>query len=616
MRFESLAKISINSFMGLFDRGGNDQVPIDHASGLINIAFTKKGEINVRPGTNLSKTSAVPVVRQFLSTVNGVLLWLTCDGAGHIKRQDTGATFLTVANMVDFAALNIFGKTFIAPLLSAFSSTNPIYVYDGTNPPRPMQGAAPGAIFTATNSATVGNVSPGVHLFAISYVTNTGYTTIPGPVIAGVFSPVSVTATGGFKVDLSGLPLGPTGTVARQIFVTKSGLAEFFYVDLIADNTTTTATINFFDTDLVVSADSLFDQFTLTGGVGFGGMALVKYAGRMLVVQASTVYVSQVGDAETVSSITGALSIPSESDGNDCRAAAELFGVLYIMKAVGIFSTQDNGGEPNTWTITKIDGAIGSYQAGIGSISGSQSSLTMNSSLLLANRAGLWMFNGNVGRPALSYKIQDFWDRVSDDFENKIEICVDPFNDIIYANLPIDGSSTPNVLLMGDFSQGLSPDTIRWSQYSFPWDPTSISMINVDDGSDFQYQLRLGTSTNIYKLHTNYTADYNGIPIAAFYQCFGAAIGDGALNIFSYLRIRAKGSGDLHIQIANIDSQNAIFPPIFVMASLPQKELGRQINYMSEKMFVKVSVQDLNNTFTISSIDIYGKIRFAMRPNG
>lgn len=611
-----LQKITINSFRGMYDRGGFDEVPSDHGIICDNLAFSRKNEVMVRPGTNLSVTSSHPVIRQFLSTVNGSLLWLTCDGAGHIYRQDTGALFLAVTGMIDFAAVNMFDKTFIAPLLSAFSATNYIYVYDGISAPRPMGGAPPDTTFTATDSATPGNVSPGVHQFAVSYITDTGYVTAPGPVITGTFAPVSLTAAGSLSVDLASVPLGPIGTVARQLFATKSGLSEFFYIDLIADNTTTAITIDFFDTSLAVSADSLFDQFTPLSGTGFSGMALVKYNGRLIVISGEIVYVSQSGDAETFSSITGALSIPSESDGNNVRSGAELFGVLYIMKAVGIFSTQDNGGEPNTWTINHIEGAVGTYQAGLGSISGSQSSLTLNSVLLMANRSGLFLFNGNVGRPALSNKIQDLWDTITISAENTIQIAVDPFNCLLYVLLPLAAATVPNVLLVGDYAMGLTPEDIRWSRYNFPWDPSSISMINVDDGSDFVYQLRLGTSTNIYKLHPNYDADYGSVPIAAVYTTYMATFGEGSVNIFSYLKMRVVGTGDLIIELQDTDFMGAVLPPVIALATHPRKEYGRQINFMNEKMCVSLGVSALNNKMTLSRLDIFGKVRYAVRPNG
>src|SRR5690606_5676024 len=88
------------------------------------------------------------------------------------------------------------------------------------------------------------------------------------------------TSPGGFKLDLTGIAAGPTGTVARRILVTKAIPTydgnqfgyEFFFLPngRIGDNTTTELLdIDYFDVDLINSADYLFyNRSTIECGLG------------------------------------------------------------------------------------------------------------------------------------------------------------------------------------------------------------------------------------------------------------------------------------------------------------------------------------------------------------
>lgn len=623
MYLDDYAKVTLDKFNGLYDRGNTDEVPQDHASDILNVMFSKNAEVSTRNGTAISLTLGHAVVRQFLATFsNSSSFVLTCNGAGSIF-SGTGAALLTVANMIDFAAINMYNYCFIAPILSTFSATNYVYIWDGVNAPRPAAGFAPSGSFTAANSATVGNITSGVHKFAVSNITNSGFTTRPGPQIAGTFTPVSVTATGGFKVDLSGIPLGPTGTVARQIFVTQADQEVYFYlaVGFINDNTTTAITVDFFDTDLAVSADNLFDlrEYIPSAAVISGGLSLQKYHGRLLAigVQFDTVLVSNAGDAESFSNVTGYIQIPSENDGNTVRAACVLYDVLYFTKAVGIFSVQDNGNTPSTWTVVQIDGSVGSYQGAIGTITGSQPSLASNSVILMANREGIFLFNGTVQRPHLTWKIQDVWGAINPGKENLVQIAVDAFADLIYVILATGSSTTPNLMLVGDFSQGLDEKNIRWSKYSFPWVPISISMMNFQDtDGSFDYYLRLGTSSNLYKLNASYTSD-SGTAINSYWQTFLASQDIGALNIFRALRFRTTGVGTLSFTMAGEDGQGAINSTAaqnITLGATPGKDGFCQINFTNEKMSVKFGVNAVNSRFTVQRLDIFCKRLFLSRP--
>jgi len=616
MWLDEYEKISVSTFKGLYARGSLDEVPVDHASSLLNVQFGKTAQVSTRNGTSTSIASIGTVVRAFGAAINSTIILLTCNGAGTITRQDTKTTLLSVANMIDFAAINMFDKVFIAPILSSYSSTNYCYVWDGTNAPRPMAGAAPGAGMTGAPSATAGNVPIGTHQFAVSFVTNTGYTTAPGSIV----SVVSVDSV--HQVALASIPTGPTGTIARQIFVTQSDLDVFYYlaVGYINDNTTTSFTVNFFDTDLAVSADALFDLApNLLGGVGYGNFSFLKYNGRLFAINATSatdvILVSNAGSAESFDTTVGYIQMPYEGDGNQTRAGCILYNVLYLLKSVGILATQDNGGSPSTWIITVIDGGVGApSQAAIATLSATQPSLGENGLFLIADIEGIFAFNGVILRPQLTWKIQDIWNQyIGGTLNNTMDIILylDPFNDLIYCL-----NTSTGYLVVGDFSEGLDAEDIAWSVYAFSWTPKYLFLLNFNDGGDFHYWLRLaGSDGNLYKMRPQDTSDA-GNAITSFWQSALLTPSTvGMLNVFRYIRARIFGTGTLVNSIAGEDNQGSINIQNFPLSATPGQDFSQQINFMNEKMLVRVGTNVANQGFTLQRLDVYAKELFKSRPN-
>jgi hypothetical protein len=133
----------------------------------------------------------------------------------------------------------------------AFSGANDvgaITLFAQINPP-----IAP----TVAVNATAGNLN-GAYKYAIAFVTgywkgvvNTGTLITQGNTgggtISGTVSPASQ------QVDLTAIPVGPTGTVARVIYRTKAGGSTYFAVSQINDNTSTTYTDNIADSSLTIA---------------------------------------------------------------------------------------------------------------------------------------------------------------------------------------------------------------------------------------------------------------------------------------------------------------------------------------------------------------------------
>ena len=113
-----------------------------------------------------------------------------------------------------------------------------------------------------------GNIQAGSHQISVMFVTRNGYITRPAP-------PGSWIANGGHRALVSNIPIGPPNVVARILIFTAFQGNNFFYIPdggaifsgnmVIADNTSTTAIIDFTDELLLsgVVADDFFDLVVL-----------------------------------------------------------------------------------------------------------------------------------------------------------------------------------------------------------------------------------------------------------------------------------------------------------------------------------------------------------------
>lgn len=645
MVLSEFEKTSITKFRGLYARGLMDEVPPDHAIEVQNMAFSNTGETYTRQGAVKSLNLVHPVKRMFLATpLRGGYFLLTTDGTGRLyaynssTRSDT--TLKTINGMVDFCAVNMYGKTYIQPVMplrTYYNGGGCVYVFDGTTI-RPACGfpASPGVGFQASDGSGEGHTSPGKYQVAVAFETDTGYLTRLGPVIwQGTPGDESATSTinpaywdspGGVPLYLGGIPTGGPGVIARHIFVTKADQLEFFFLKRIPDNSTTSTTIDFYDTDLVVSGDYLNDNLDyIPAGViepnGGTSMGLFKYHGRLMAwgnsdaIGYDKILVSEAGDPETFNTNHSYIQMPTETDGNIIRSAGVLRDTLYLFKAVGIFSTQDNLDNPVTWPVVRVDGGSGAWFNTVSTLTASQTALPMGDVLLAADISGLYLFNGVVQGQLLTWKVQDIWDRIPKSQMSKVTLQVDPFEALIYLLFPVDGATSPSYLLVGDFSENLSPEGIKWSYYKFPFQVRSIGMATIYDSIDQDYYLRMGSDDNaLYRLNKSGTiADTTTGSIDSFYRTGLVTFDSGKMNIFRALTIRMIGAGKVQTSIAGEDEILAgmkgakdVVPP-----ATPKREYTYQINYTSEKLQV---MNRSNFPFTLNRIDVYGKVQFDTRP--
>lgn len=188
--------------------------------------------------------------------------------------------------------------------------------------------AAPGSAPTATRAAGGGSIANGTFTYKVTFYNSTGGETTPSP-----YSNIVTTTGGGTdSVNLTSIPTGGSGTTGRRIYRTKTATTTWgpwFYVGIIADNSTTTFTDTLADASLVYFAPD----------VNYSGAV----PGAWTVVNTSSN--TNVGGCGTTSRNTMACYGPAMQYGNNYTTApttdARVEGVLDVSSyTAGDFTVQ------------------------------------------------------------------------------------------------------------------------------------------------------------------------------------------------------------------------------------------------------------------------------------
>lgn len=535
----------------------------------------------------------------------------------------TGGTFsatITVntvaAGVITAATITVRGNGYKATVANAVTGgTGAGATFDTTILPsaRKAGGVKPTSAPAVVVSATAGNIELGLHLFRVAYETESGFVT------QGNETPTQYTATVvNRKADVSSIPLGPPGTGKRHILATKivtnySGRAddyEFFFVPNgeIADNTTTTLTVNFFDNDLVSSADYLLDQLeTIEAGVFIN-----SYQGSMMVGgeqdTPSVVRVSKPGEPESFSEIDGFLLINPGDAGQGVKNGVEYRDLYFIFKSERGYVTKNNGAEPAVWDVNQIDSAIGTECFGVSKMVDSQGN-TMDR-FIIADRSGLHLYDGAFKDKTLAWKIEDYWNRISDQYRNQVQVCIDPVKKLIYVNIPLDAATSPDRILFADYKNGLDPVSLRWGIDTYTRNPSTIWVRSNRSASDIEPKLELASNahTGLYiqlDANTFDVGDAAGIPV--FFETAKVNEKDTLVHT-QKLNIRAKGNCVFNLTLKGMDDVESSSLQDLTLTASPGKNYLQLADFTNEKISIRVE-KDLpasaNNTFTFNRLTLY-----------
>jgi len=611
----------VDAFRGTFDRGEDEVCPAGFFLSSLNYRFTKGG-IQTREGSSYDVlaaplTSAIKVKRMELYERTGeAQRLLILNDVGQIWDSVTGLMILSIPTMTDFSCTVMYERAYITPHNSVTGLPGEkVYVYEGSGSARPAGGSGPSTTpIVAANSASSGKVDSGVRFYGVAFESATGFISTLGGF-------VSLESPGEHKVDLSSIPLGPAGTVARVLVATKEILPEnaqafdaqtyYFIPDgRIPNNTGSTITVDFYDADLMDDASYLLEQLSeIPAGVGIG-----QYKSSLIVwgenLNPSIVRVSKPGEPEAHNGAEGYLTV-YPGIGGGIKNCTEYRNQIIICKAHRTYASLGNDDSPAFWEVGEVDGSVGTECHGIGQILNIGSNV--EDRIFIADRAGLRLFVGTYSDDyILSYNVDDIWGRITPTAFNQVEVQVDAINFFIYVALPLDGALTPNYILYGDYSEGLGEETIRWTLWKFPVVPTSIVVALVGDTPVFKFG---SINSGVVKLDFSTKLDL-GVRIDNIikFPLFPVGGEDELINHYTGIALRARGAGLLDIYCEGLDAVNVLQAQSLVLSERPGRVLWRGFNFTAGHCSVTLVQPNVDSWMIMTKFILYVAPLWESRP--
>jgi hypothetical protein len=279
MSIESFSPLPLNIFGTWITLLDPSDVPAGMSPNLGDVEFFPGG-VRTRAGlaSQFSPLAGAPQINgvKTYATTNLVQRFLALDSLGNIYKETSPGVLSLGASGVAagmyLASTTQYGREYMAFSDGLMGQDMPRQ-YDDSYLDRVSQ-TGPGEGPVVADATDPGNISPGVHQCSVIFVTRQGYYTAPSP-------PVSWTAAGSKKVNVTNTPTGPSNVVARLLAFTASGGANFYEVPAtmaINDNTTTSLEVDFTDTILLsgASMDYLFSEIELPDQLG-----VVAYSERL-----------------------------------------------------------------------------------------------------------------------------------------------------------------------------------------------------------------------------------------------------------------------------------------------------------------------------------------------
>jgi hypothetical protein len=334
-----------------------------------------------------------------------------------------------------------------------------------------------GGALRVANTSVDGHTDFGLHVIGVVYETDTGYLTRPGPEFFAAVTTIDIKKA----ITVTNIPVSPDSFVTKRHLIATQAILnfngdqvgfQFFFIPdgNIDDNTTTTKTVSFYDSELLDDASHLLENFSeIAAGVG-----LTTYHGRLILntqfSDISLIRVSHSGEPESISEVDGLVIIPL--DGNPLTVCQELRDVLYACKTVRTAAVSDNGDVPSSWPVIMLEQGIGAPVHGISTVLDSGG--VNVDYLIMTSVIGVVIFNGTYSIPELSWKIENYWNVLEKNDFRFIQIMNDTINKLLWISLP------NRDLLMGDYKNGLDPQNIRWAPATFDIEVTTIALIERD----------------------------------------------------------------------------------------------------------------------------------------
>ena len=591
--------VQITDFKGPQFRLEATDIPLEAAQLAINCEYNP-GNVGTRAGFGLALNPNVAVTSMFnwvrnpdlaIATGNALAYFDKTNGKARIiTNLATGTTYDLFTDSSAYAASFASGGSRL--YACAFDSTGA-----GTAQGRVM-GTDVAAIYidklfmgpmtykpTLANSGTAGNVTAGSHRIGYIVASRTGFIGKISPVSGSAFDITSaITAPGGKQLTVTFNTTWATeAATVYPVMTTADNLAQYFIVPNSSFGVpggspfSFTVTIDIGDEDLKANAQDVTGNLQLltqdAGGTGpFNPFLILEYGQRMMyfttVAGLSKWYVSDYSQDFGVNpqAITADQHVRYLPGYRPVSSAFVLDNVVYVMGPHWTFAERDNQQLPVQWPAPElVDGQIGC----LGPLA-----CTVNSSkgmAWVADSGGLYVFSGGrfAERP-VSYLVESDWKKINLNAGHTIQVKDHKDKQQVYVLVPLATDidpfpTTPTHVMMFDYSNGMTPETIKYSLWSITnFAPGSIEVVQNQNTRRLELWTGKATAGKILR-QQNWTDDANPFSdddAAIDWQYETALLPGmnrkvGMLWRHQAVRLRAKGYGVLNITAYGIGRQKS-----------------------------------------------------------
>jgi len=318
-------------------------------------------------------------------------------------------------------------------------------------------------------------------------------------------------------------------------------------------------------------------------------------------------FVSNRNNYQQITLSNHLVQIPGQLDIN---AQFSYRGGLYLVGPHWTYVTYDNGQDPVEWASPQaVD-----EQRGTLSVRGVEVSPTGDYAWV-ADRAGLYAFDGKYSELPVSYWQTDQWNRINWDYAYMLQVKDDAVNKRIYVLVPLDSATSPSHIFAWDYTKGIGK-----AEFSL-WDLSgynigAIEMVvndlsTVDDKDRGKAELWLAPSdaSNLLRQTTeNDTNPYRDDAAAiswTYRTSLLPPVAESELIRHHGGHFRVYGNGTVDLVAYNLDdSRWHTLEPITLEAS-PGKEYGRWMHKIGQRKSYKFSQNAVDAYCVLSDIKDY-----------
>lgn len=489
---------------------------------------------------------------------------------------------------------------------------------------------------TLANSVTAGYVTAGDHRIGYIVASRTGFIGKISPVTGtGVFDVTNaITAPGGKAITVAFNTTWPTdAATVYLVMTTADNPSQYFEVPESSfgvpggQSYSYTATINISDEDLKATNKDRTKNLNLLTQDAYGAgpfypFLILEYGQRMLyfatVAGLSKWYASDYSEdfgvnPQAISADQNVRYLPGY---RPVSSAFVLDNVVYVLGPHWTYAERDNQQLPVQWPAPElVDGQIGC----LGPLA-----CTVNSSkgmAWVADSGGLYVFSGGrySSRP-VSYLVEPDWKKINLLAGHTIQVKDNKDKQQVYVLVPYGTDTnpyptTPTHVMMFDYSNGLTPETIKYSLWNITnYNPGSLEVVQNENTRRIELWCGKATAGKLLR-QKNWTDDANpfdddSAAIDAQYETAllpGMNRKVGMLWRHQAVRLRAKGYGAMNITAYGLGRQKsaAVTSPdkVLMLEREPKGEYYRRYALISESASYRFTMnENAGDYFLLSAL--------------